>query len=159
VMRAFDKMVKEEDTTRATKVNELIVGCATGTLEGGLFDWDYDAVEDIARKLVDSKRSKAQRLHEALGDALQITPAKAGENKTMVDLELIIKKFVPLLEEIKSLSNTHPAQLETIPTFLVTLVSKGRLIIDGWASGDESVRRVRGHVVPPKAPAEEERNP
>lgn len=161
VWQDFNDKARQEKQSATERVAALIVADVDGVLnqtDAPLFDWSHDAVADIARKLAKDNRNKAGRLHEALGDVLAIASAPAKDKETMVSLHLIIKQFVPLLEKFKDLTNTHPAHLDMVPNFLATLVSEGQRIIDGWANGDESVRRVRGHVVLPKTPANTEKD-
>ena len=71
-----------------------------------------------------------------------------------VSLHLLIEKLGPLFKRIKDQSTRHLAALSK--TELAMIASEGQRLLDGWASGDETVRRVRGHVVPPKRPTIEE---
>ena len=78
-------------------------------------------------------------------------------NKTpgkTISIHLLIEELSPLFKRIKDQSTRHLAALSK--TELSMIASQGQRLLDGWASGDETVRRVRGHVVPLKRPTTEE---
>lgn len=147
VWQQLDEMAREAGTTRAGLANEILMNAASQPIDqpAALFDWDHDAVETIAKKLVDSKRHKAQRLYEALGDVLELKPIRSGETETLIALNQVIKKFVPLFERVKEQGTKHDVYYSKEE--LRVIVSTAQKIMDSWAIGDESIRRVRGHVV------------
>jgi hypothetical protein len=86
-------------------------------------------------------------------DPLRLGGKRVIPGKT-VSIHLLIEELGPLFKRIKDQSTRHLAALSK--TELAMIASEGQRLLDGWASGDETVRRVRGHVVPPKRPTTEE---
>ena len=81
---------------------------------------------------------------------------KAGQTQgayteKMVSIHVLIEKLSPLFDRILAQSKAHRAALSH--TELAMVAGEGRRLLDSWASDDPTVRRVRGHVVPPKPPA------
>ena len=149
-----NKLAKELGVSQGTVQRATMQEQARLEEMGGgpkLFDWDWDSPEAIAKILVNSKRDKSRRLHAALAELLAITQATPGENEIMVSLNLLIEKFVPLFESVRDQSKRHEACVSQAELLLIA--SEGRRLLDRWADGDDTVRRVRGHVAPPKLSA------
>ena len=86
---------------------------------------------------------------KARREALKEAPEK------MVSIHVLIEKLVPLFERVKEQSKRYIGSISTVE--LAMIASEGQRLLDAWASDDPSVRRVRGRVVQPKAPAKSER--
>jgi predicted transcriptional regulator len=94
---------------------------------------------------------------EALGVSQQVviraTERERGRREAhtekMVSIHVLIEELHPLFERVREQSQRHLAQLSK--SELAIIASEGKRLLDRWASDDPTVRRVRGHVVPPTA--------
>jgi ParB-like chromosome segregation protein Spo0J len=101
----------------------------------------------------DWEKFKALAAKEGLSAAAKLgetVRAIAASNEKTVSIHVLIEKLVPLFDEVMGESKKHAAAVSQ--TALGIIASEGRRLLNGWASGDESVRRVRGRVVSPKTP-------
>jgi ParB-like chromosome segregation protein Spo0J len=78
-------------------------------------------------------------------DAIDPSPGKT------ISIHVLIEELVPLFERVKVQSTKHVALISKVE--LGFIAAEGRRLIDRWASDDDSVRRMRGHVVPLRHPA------
>lgn len=73
---------------------------------------------------------------------------------TKISIHELIEKLSPLFARVKDQSMRHVATLSK--SELAIIAHQGQRHLDEWASGDVSVRRVRGHVVSSKHAAVKE---
>jgi hypothetical protein len=76
-------------------------------------------------------------------------PEREPPPLTMVSILTLIDELCPLFDRIKDQATRHIALVSK--SELAVIASEGQKLLDKWASGDESVRRRRGHVVPPRS--------
>ena len=95
---------------------------------------------------------KAEVNSRSADNALRAVKAfEEGQNsqeEKMISIHVLIEKLSPLFDRILAQSKAHRAALSH--TELAMIAGEGRRLLDSWASDDPTVRRVRGHVVPPK---------
>jgi hypothetical protein len=90
-----------------------------------------------------------------VGAALR-TPNKLNPSQKELPLEIpgvvgihtLVNELVPLFTKVMSQAKRHPAMVSQ--SELAMIAARGQRLLDKWASGDYTVRRVGGHVVPPK---------
>ena len=83
--------------------------------------------------------------------AFEAGQMQGAYQEKMVSIHVLIEKLSPLFDRVMAQSKAHRAALSH--SELAIIASEGRRLLDNWASDDPTVRRVRGHVVPPKRPA------
>lgn len=66
----------------------------------------------------------------------------------MVNIHILVNELVPLFNKVMSQAKRHPALVSQ--SELAMIAARGQRLLDKWASDDNTVRRVGGHVVPPK---------
>jgi hypothetical protein len=74
---------------------------------------------------------------------------RESHTEKMVSIHVLIEALHPLFERVREQSQRHLAMLSK--SELAIVASEGKRLLDSWASDDPTVRRVRGHVVPPTA--------
>ena len=89
----------------------------------------------------------AEREGVSVADKLGALVRGATATETMVSVHVLIEELHPLFERVREQSQRHLAMLSK--SELATIASEGKRLLDGWASDDPTVRRVRGRVVPP----------
>jgi hypothetical protein len=105
---------------------------------------------------VDKGKMNLNRAEKAIkrpSNVVRLAPKAPTPAAKAVSIQALIERLHPLFERVKVQSTKHVALISK--TELAIIASQGQRLLDEWASGDETVRRVRGHVVPLKTPAEE----
>jgi hypothetical protein len=123
-----------------------------------------EAARKIVRPLVEAgKAIQRDQLAKELGispgtvqraemqERARLEGMNGDTKEKMVSIHVLIEKLVPLFERVRDQGTRHEALVSL--SELRIIASEGRRLLDEWASDDETVRRVRGHVVPPKDPA------
>ena len=110
-------------------------------------EWPTSA--QLAKKAEVNPRSADNALRAA--KAFEAGQTQGAYTEKMVSIHVLIEKLSPLFERVLAQSKAHRAALSH--TELAMIAGEGRRLLDSWASDDPTVRRVRGHVVPPKPPA------
>lgn len=88
--------------------------------------------------------------------ALQETARLEGTREgkaTLISIHELIEKFVPLANRVREQSKRHVGLISVGE--LLMIASEIQRLLDSWADGDKTVRRVRGHVVPCNHPEQE----
>lgn len=118
----------------------------------------YDAgLEAKAATLVLDEGKGVVKTAEGLGVSQQVViravererGRREGSTEKMISIHVLIETLHPLFERVREQSQRHLAQLSK--SELAIIASEGKRLLDRWASDDPTVRRVRGHVVPPTA--------
>jgi hypothetical protein len=103
---------------------------------------DWERFKAVAAKEGISAADKLGRYVESVAN---------DHTEKTVSIHELIEKLVPLAEQIRDQGKRHAALVSQ--GALVIVASEIRRLLDKWAEGDASIRRVNGHVVPPKHPA------
>ena len=105
---------------------------------------------------VHCERARYEAIQELLHspEARDSIPQEGIEKITTVSIHTLIDKLGPLFARVKDQAGRHIAALSK--SELAVIAHQGQRLLDEWASGDTTVRRVRGHVVSPKAPTVKE---
>jgi hypothetical protein len=113
----------------------------------------YDISHVIFETAVHCERARFDAIQEVLfnaddGSPLATLTKEAATKITMISIHTLIEKLCPLFARVKDQSTRHVAALSK--SELAIIAFEGQRLLDEWASDDVTVRRVRGHVVPPK---------
>jgi hypothetical protein len=118
----------------------------------------HDISHVIFETAVHCERARHEAIQEILfepdGSPSQALTQEAATKITTIGIHTLIEKLCPLFARVKDQAGRHVAALSK--SELAIIAFEGQRLLDEWASGDVTVRRVRGHVVPPKNTAVEE---
>jgi hypothetical protein len=135
---------RKETKTAAPRANNTELVAKTLKAKTG----QWPTTSKLAREAGVSPRAADNALRTV--KAVEQAKAQAFDGEIMVSIHVLIEKLVPLFERVREQSKRHVGLISTGELLLIA--SEGQRLLDSWASGDEAVRRVRGHVVPPTRP-------